>query len=416
MKFPDSPDQEHLKPDIVLLDGISHQFQPLLLLEDAQSLLGTKGELVLVVRQDKGDAPPRMVQWLEYVDAIAARLGMHRDAGAEQAWSALLRESVRSYRKNSNPVRWRISFADRKDYQAVAHLFELVFGHPLSRTLWEWKYGQGRGNAVIASREAGLVAHYGGMYRDVRMFGSPEWVLQIGDVMVHPKERGVMTRQGPFLLTAATSAEINGPYGFGFPTTRAMQVAEKMGLYSEVDQLVEMHWSPLPRKLVIQSQLQVLDLQDPSTKSVVNQLWERLAADLAGSVIGVRDWSYLSHRYGVHPHNQYEVLLVRARLTRQPLGIIVVRIADNSCELLDVIGPLQNLCHLLIQARRACWLRNAGRLYCWITKSHMRYFSDCGGKDRDINISIPASTWTNDDRAMAMKGKWWLMGGDTDFR
>lgn len=40
-----------------------------------------------------------------------------------------------------------------------------------------------------------------------------------------------MTRKGPFLLTAATSAEIYGPLGFGFPNARAMLVAGKMGLY-----------------------------------------------------------------------------------------------------------------------------------------------------------------------------------------
>jgi len=255
------------------------------------------------------------------------------------------------------------------------------------------------------------------MYRDVLLCGKPDWTFQICDVMVHAKERGVMTRQGPFLLTAATSAEIYGPLGFGFPNSRAMQVAEKMGLYSEVGHLVSVRWEPSASRYRWRTRARALVGQDIGDRATVQSLWEAMARDLQDSVVGVRDWEYLEHRYFNHPHNHYELMLVSARLTGTPLGVVVLRRLEDSCELLDVIAPLANLPLLIDQARRVTGLWRLAHLYCWITKNQAQHFLRCGdGKEDMLNISIPTSCWTHDPRATVFKDCWWLMSGDTDFR
>jgi hypothetical protein len=141
-----------------------------------------------------------------------------------------------------------------------------------------------------------------------------------------------------------------------------------------------------------------------------------MAHDLREDVVGVRDWQYLENRYFSHPHNQYELLLVTSRLTGRPLGVVVLRRVDGSCELLDVVAPLANIPLLIDQARRVTGLWGLASVYCWITKNQVQHFSGCDGKEEALNISIPTSCWTDDPRADVFKDRWWLMSGDTDFR
>ena len=402
-----------------LVLDFSPQLHPLALFDQLADLLQEGGVVVLVGRPP-GQTPPRLAHWLDYAVAIAGRCGfvvLPLD-GAVDAQALAVTENgvfVRALRKAASP-RWRVSHVRPEDFSQIATLFQEVFGHALSPELWAWKYAAGHGNAVVASREGGLIAHYGGMYRDVMLCGEPDWVFQICDVMVHPKERGVLTRQGPFLLTAATSAEIYGPLGFGFPNARAMRVAEKMGLYSQVGQMAEVRWEPSSPGIRLRTRVRSLERQSASDRALVAPLWEAMAHDLRSGVVGVRDWAYLAHRYFGHPHNHYEVLLVSARLSGKPLGIVVLRRLEASCELLDVIAPLASLPLVIDQARRLTARWGLAHLYCWITKNHAPLFVDCGGQEVALNVSIPTSCWTDDPRADSFRDKWWLMSGDTDFR
>ena len=340
---------------------------------------------MLAGRQPEG-AVLRRTHWLTEALTIAGRCGLAvQDTGTDHEIADCngADSFIRILRKTGTP-RWRLGHVMAADFAQVAKLFEIVFAHALSAELWAWKYASGRGNAVIARRGGEVIAHYGGMYRDVLIQGRPEWVFQICDVMVHPNERGVMTRQGPFLLTAATSAELYGPLGFGFPNARAMKV-QPVGTTE-------------------------------SDKAMVNALWLAMAHDLKDGVVGVRDWAYVEHRYVKHPVNTYEVLLVTARLSAKPLGVVVLRRHENACELMDVIAPLANLPQVIDQARRMTARWGMSRLYCWVTQRHAARFVDCAGTVQALDVMIPTSCWTDDPRADALKGQWWLMSGDTDFR
>ena len=322
---------------------------------------------------------------------------------------------MRAFRK-STPPRWQLRHLRLSDYSEVAGLFQEVFGHALSPALWAWKYGNGRGNAVLASRDGALVAHYGGMYREILLCGTPDWALGICDVMVHPNERGVMTRRGPFLLTAATSAELYGPLGFGFPNERAMLVAEKMGLYAKAGQMAEVRWEPSKPGPRLRTRVQALARDSSADQMHYESLWVAMAHDLRQSVVCVRDWKYLQHRYFDHPHNRYDILAVASRLTGKALGVVVLHRLEGSCELMDVIAPLDNLPLVIDQARRMVARWSLPYLYCWITAQFAPTFVACGGQEHPLNVFIPTSCWTDDPRVDRLKDKWWLMSGDTDFR
>lgn len=394
--------------------GVSPQVHPLALFDQLSRFLA-QDALVLLTGPDPLNDPPRVRRWLEYVVAIGARCGFIAMDVEVDAFSVSSGSFAKFFRKADMP-RWQLRHMRPNDYAEIAILFQEVFGHPLSPELWAWKYANGRGNAVLASRNDQLVAHYGGMYREILLCGKPEWAYGGSDVMVHPKERGVMTRQGPFLLTAATTAELYGPVAFGFPTERAMLVAEKMGLYTKAGQMAEVQWQPSTPRVRMRTQVRSLIRGRATDQSLVDALWREMADDLRQSVVGVRDWAFLEYRYFDHPHNKYEVLVVTSRLTGKALGVMVLRRLEGGCELLDVIAPLVNLELVIDQARRMTARWALPYLYCWITANQVHHFVTCGGKEKMLNMYIPTSCWTDDPRVDLLKDKWWLMSGDTDFR
>lgn len=372
---------------------------------------------VMVVLTGAHPPAPRMPRWLDCVVELGQRCGFEPMPLSVEGQAVVPPGGfVRVLRKSDSSPRWALRHVRPADAPAVATLFAEVFGHPISPALWDWKYGRGRGNAVTASRHGALVAHYGGMYRDILLLGKPEWAFQICDVMVHPKERGVMTRQGPFLLTAAIGAEIYGPLGFRFPHPRAMEVAQKMGLYAPVGHMVEMRWQAASVRRRWATRLHLLRRERPADRRLVDTLWMQMAADMGTQAIGLRDWAYLERRYLDHPHNHYELIALVSRWTGRPLGVLVLRKLEDSVELLDVVAPLKHLPTLIDQARRLAALWGKPTVYCWITANQAHHFQLQGAVQSDVQVAIPTSVWTHDDRAYAFKDKWWLMSGDTDFR
>jgi hypothetical protein len=392
--------------EAVLAFDLEEDIHPLALFDGLNRLLSPGGVVVL-------SGPASVGSWLDYISEIGERCGF---VVVEHDIETQASGFVRVVRRATHPPRWRVGNVLQSDFPEIAKLFQEVFGHPMSRALWDWKYGSRRGNAVLARKDGVVVAHYGGMYRDIVVGGQRDRVAQICDVMVQSQERGVLTRQGPFFLMGSSWPEIYGPKGFGFPTTRAMRVAEKMGLYIEAGRLTEVRWTPSSPGMRLRTRVRVIDRNGKGDQELVRSLWNSMSDDLKQGVVGVRNWPYLERRYFTHPSNQYEVLVVCSRFSRRPLGIVVLRKLEGSCELVDVIAPLANLNAIIDQARRLTALWSIPYLYCWITTNYAPLFLQCEGKAEPLDIAIPASSWTKNPQSELFVGKWWLMSGDTDFR
>jgi len=392
--------------EAVLALDLAGDIHPLAMFDGLNRLLSPGGVAVL-------SGPISVGSWLDYFTEIGERCGfvaVKHDIALESS------HFVHVLRRSTHPPRWRVGNVLPSDFAEIAKLFQDVFGHPMNRALWDWKYGSRRGNAVLARKDGVAVAHYGGMYRDILVGGQLDRVAQICDVMVQSQERGVLTRQGPFFLMGSSWPEIYGPKGFGFPTTRAMRVAEKMGLYVEAGRLTEVRWTPSSPGIRLRTQVRTIDRSGKGDQELVRSLWASMSHDLQQGVVGVRDWAYLERRYFTHPSNPYEVLVVSSRFSGRPLGVVVLRKLEGSCELLDVIAPLANLATIIDQARRLTARWGVPYLYCWITTNYAPLFLQCEGQEEPLDISIPASSWTRNPQSELFVGKWWLMSGDTDFR
>jgi hypothetical protein len=337
---------------------------------------------------------------------LAARFGLARTADG--------------WRVEKQP-RWRPDWIDAGAESHCLDLFELAFGYRMDPALWRWKYRDAASPGMGVWRDGRLVAFYGAMPRPVLFRGTPVSTVQIGDVMSHPAERGVMTRSGPFQIAASTFIDRSVGYGrpqlfgFGFPTAKALQVAQKLGLYEAVDQICELSWPVANRgwrhRLLRWAPATAADAP------VIDRLWRQMAADFQDSIIGVRDARYVQERYRQHPTVQYECLLVRRFLTGAASGLVVVRRPEPArVELIDLIAPRRSFPSLLATVRRWAAAQGAQRVTAWVTASHANAFDPTGAQSTPIDLMVPANVWSAGPSADELRGRWWLMAGDTDFR
>jgi SAM-dependent methyltransferase len=376
-------------------------------------------------------AAPSVDYLLRVIEKHRATLLADLDSAVLDDLLNILREYQQKYRDGrygyvllkfakTKAPRWKITSVTPQDKEAIRALFSEVFApEQMSDAHWEWKYGQERGLGIAAWHNGKMVAHYGAIIREIHYFGQPKLAIQIADVMVSAKERSRLTRRGAFFLTAATFPECYVGYGartwlgYGFPTQRAMKIAEHLGLYAPVGKMIELRWASSTAKPYLWTRIRHLQPQQlEQNKLIINRLWKKMASCLQQALVGVRDWDYVQHRYLLHPHKQYELLLVSRRFSGQALGIVVIHRQDETCRIMDIICDLKHLPEVIKQVR--CMASGMKQVIVWITENFVTAFPK-PVEQHDLDIQIPHSIWCQGVPPEDIEGHWWLMSGDTDF-
>jgi hypothetical protein len=338
--------------------------------------------------------------------ALAARFGAA--PGSDGSWAM------------SRSPRWRPGWVRVADEAACLDLFESAFGYRMDPRLWRWKYRDADPLGVGVWQGERLVGFYGGMPRAVLVRGMPASAVQIGDVMVEPSQRGVMTRSGPFQIAASTFLERcigdGRPHllGFGFPTVKALQVAQKLGLYAEVDQITQLTWAA---RATWTDRIGLrLRAVTPADAPVIDRLWQQMARDFPDSIIGVRNWNYLQARFLRHPVVDYRCLLVKPLLAGASAAIVIRALDEAQVELIDIVGPRSSFDAAISGARR--WAADAGfkSVRAWITASHANLLERQAPESSPLGLVVPTNVWSPGPAVDEVRGRWWLMAGDTDFR
>ncbi len=315
---------------------------------------------------------------------------------------------------------YKILPAVSKDSEKIRSLFTRIFSQPLTSEYHAWKYVRGR--AMLAWQESKLVGHYGGMERDILYRGRLEIAVQIGDVMVAREHR---LRKGPFWLMAKAFADMYvgdcAPFllSFGFPNQRAMKLGRLLGLYAQVDSMVQVI-AGVPVVGIPSPFLRLLELDAESLSfhsSAVDALWQEMAACFDDSLIGLRDAGYLRRRYLEHPNMTYRIIAVVQRISGRFIGVIVVREGEgNDMLLMDILAPPGDLATCLRQATRIAGLSGKKRLVFWLTRSMAeRYCSSSRYLVEQSDISVPMISCTPGPLPEDVKKRWWLTAGDMDF-
>lgn len=325
------------------------------------------------------------------------------------------------------------------DMPAVLALHSAVFGPGTDAHWYTWKYGaalsQGGGEAVGAWHGNDLIAYCGGLPRTLWQHGKSLNGLQMGDVMVHPAWRGILTRQGPFFHVthrfhySRLGARHSRPFqiGFGFPNLRHLRLGVVLGLVRDGGEIESLHWSALTtpaRGLPWLWRWQRLLPTDPRFDQTINAAWQRMRAQAPNLLLGQRDAAYARWRYvdrpkvsSLHPSTivRYHFYEMRRPWASTDVGVAVLDLSASTAHWLDWIGSAA----LMPVAATACRLEAAragsAELMAWASPAVARQLADSGIARREVcaglGVSAASDLATQDVRGLP----WWLMGGDTDF-
>lgn len=308
------------------------------------------------------------------------------------------------------------------DEPEVLRLFVASFGHQPGAGWFAWKYGAGGAAALGLWDESGhLKAHYAGIPRAILWHGNPVAGVQIGDVMVSPEVRGLMLRNGPFQQVCsrffATRVGASRPYRFawGFPNQRHLRLGGKLGLYRDAGIISQLTWPAMPQRLSPWWAFVPLEGNADEFDKQVDAVWQAMAHDLRGHVVGVRDAGYVRWRFLARPDRGYHLFALRRRLTGGMVALAVMRLAEGAAELLDVIGPRDVFQAVVRAAQNEAARSGASRMTAWASPALAELAASSGASATPSGASLAISRETDLSAEEITAGRWWLMGGDTDF-
>ncbi len=309
--------------------------------------------------------------------------------------------------------------------EEVAEIFEESFGEKFDAALWRWKYEAGKGTCIVARTEPGgpVIAHYGGVAREIDYFGEDQLAFQGCDVMVKPAVRRQYGRNSLYFHMTATLFEREIGYtvdhilGFGFPNKPVMKTAVRLGLYGKVDDYVELAFSDFPGSDP-NIQAEPLRVENPSHRKSVDELWQAMRKDFGAGVIGKRHGEYLDYRYFRHPKADayFPLLLTRES---EAFAVAVLKRHEEQWLLMDVVAPLARMNDVVAASLR--WLASCpdfheqpGALRMWLTNAWVERLSWQDRVEKNLGIEIPFNAWNPGPDSTLPYGAWWLTAGDMD--
>lgn len=301
------------------------------------------------------------------------------------------------------------------DEDGIMQLFKTVFGRDMTAIEWHWKYSGGASKKVyssIAVMDNGeVVAHYGGVPHRMIHQGREIFGLAIGDVMVHPKLRGLKLFKRTAELVPEEAVRNNIYLGYGFPNERALRLPEKLGLYEKIEDVYESVKEVRFQRTAARYSLKFFPLSFDDSR--IDDLWNDVKASLRLAV--VRDRAYLTWRYQRHPLHSYELWGLQKRWGGGLLGFAVLRRDGERMLLVDFVCPLERLKDLLLKVENYSWSAGSKFLTLWHPEFLNSRLSALGFTTAASITCIPRTTHDLTMKKEEIKGNFFYTMGDTDF-
>jgi hypothetical protein len=307
------------------------------------------------------------------------------------------------------------------DRAALLQLHREVFESAADPDWFEWKYRAGGAIGFGLWHEDQLIAHCGGIPRAFSLADGDAILLQIGDVMVAPRWRGIFKRENPFTLVSGAMYEgMLGrgrpyPIGFGFPNARHMRLAVKTGLAHHVGDITELSWQSAASTATL-GNFWRLEIVDAPTVAMVEGAWSAMCQDPVsqGLALGVRDWNHVRWRYLDNPGRRYRFAAVRRPWRRQLTGLLVFT-ENDGLSWLDWIGSPGRI---LLAAQAACVTSltlGFDSVRAWCSPMITAALAESSPISRQAVAAIGVPVRSDHGPVEPSQFPWWLMGGDTDF-
>jgi hypothetical protein len=311
------------------------------------------------------------------------------------------------------------------DGPALLALHRRVFGEGASPEWYRWKYRDGKALGTGVWQQGELIAHCGGLPRTLWRHGRETGGIQIGDVMVAPQWRGILTRRGPFFqacdrfYAAHVGRQAGHDIAYGFPNLRHMKLAVALKLAWDGGAVHALNWRLDGAHPVEFSgwpwRWTELHASQPGFDGVVEGAWARMRARAGDFTLGERGCRYVRWRYCERPGHSSRLFSLRRAWSRQPVGIAVLDLGGERAQWLDWIGEPA----ALALASRACVAQarasGASSLVAWATSAVTQLLGGDNPFEQNVTarLGIPIASALNFEEASSTQ--WWFMGGDTDF-
>lgn len=317
--------------------------------------------------------------------------------------------------------RWQVRPAQDSDFQQLKQLFQDTFKTPLEDELWHWKYKHAQSPGYIVLEGEQAVAFSGGAPRQGLSHGQPVTFVQLGDVMVDRRQRGVLTKTGPFYRSIYHyAADKIGPdkdyaFAFGFPNKRHLKIGERQGLYEATDRILEAKWpAQTEAKLTLTPWY-----GETSYSRTIEQLWQGMRPHLEHCLTGLKDEAWWLYRYLEKPNGDYNLFLISdPNVAEGYVGLVALKDHPEGdiVELLDFVCEPQHASYIVAAAQAFAQQQQRHAVMAWLTRNVQQWLEGTGEHLEPTDVFIPGNAHNDPDYLALSKGNWWLMGGDSDFR
>ncbi|MBC5764748.1 GNAT family N-acetyltransferase [Ramlibacter albus] len=308
----------------------------------------------------------------------------------------------------------------RNDRAALIGLHREVFGEGASDGWYVWKYVQGHGLGSGLWHDGRLVAHCGGVPRALWQEGERRTGIQIGDVMVAPQWRGVLTRRGPFFHVSQKfyDGHVGSEHAvaFGFPSERHLRLAVKTQLLWDGGPVHSLSWmtahAPAPGWAW---RWEPLDAGSPAFDSAIASAWSNMQAECGRFVVGERNADYVRWRFFRRPGRHHAAFALRRAWSRAVRGVAILDLAQPTAHWLDWIGRPSDMPLACTCCRAQAHAAGAQYLTAWATPAVAQSLAPSGILHSEVTAWLGIPRRSQLAEADVGRLAWWLMGGDTDF-
>ncbi len=301
------------------------------------------------------------------------------------------------------------------DEYGIVKLFKEIFGREMTLDEWRWKY-TGRGNkkvySSVAVNECGeVVAHYGGIPHRMTYQGKEVYGLAIGDVMVHPKFRGLKLFKKAAILVPEDAVKDGIILGYGFPNEKSMALPEKIGLYEKVEDVFEANKEANFINNLSRFIYKFFPLSYDDSR--IDILWESVKRGIKIGI--VRDREYLRWRYQRHPFYKYELWGLKKRWGNKLAGLAVLRREGERILVIDFVCGKDILTTLFKKIENYAYTSRIKTITLWFPEYLRKIMEDMGFQTKISCTCIPRTTHEKTLTKEEIKGKFFYTMGDTDF-
>jgi ABC-type polysaccharide/polyol phosphate transport system ATPase subunit len=316
---------------------------------------------------------------------------------------------------------------DPRHMTGIQNLFQICFNKPFNSRVWDWKYKWSAGTpGKVALRDGEVIGFLGGLLRPAEAMGQRVYGLQIGDVMVHPRERAAFSRRGVFYQMAQAylgqhlhvATPKHPPAGkvavfaYGFPNARAMKLGQYLGFYKPSGAILELNWAASvgqPDPLLAMRRKESIQFSE-------SRLFRKMIRTMPEMTLPDRSDGWIAERYLNHPTHSYIVFVLKNRLLQQVQCAMVVRERKDHLEWIDYVGPAGQLTMAIEALRRQAFHMGKERVAAWINKPMLHYFNHHQPQVAETEIIVPVNQFPESVFSEQLSENLWLMSGDSDFR